>query len=362
MILESTWMDNLLRPLEGNRIEVAGCSEVVDGLAHLTRVGGAEAAQHRTREDAEPDFNLVEPRGVRRSVVEMDFGVTREPEIMFGLVRIEVVQDDVKLGVRVEAEQPVHEVEKLDSPASLVMGDVGDASVDFERREQRCCAMSLVLEALPSQGTAVREAQPALGTFENLDGWLFIHAYDQRAFRRIEVKSHDVCRLRRKLRVGADAPTATALQLDTMLTKHAPHLILGHVPQGLGYEATRPGRVAFQWRLIQRGQNATFRVLAVNRRLARTWIVNQTRKSVFAESATPLADRRLAQTHLRGDLLSRRSRRPCQDDAGSLRKALLRGPLPGPRGQLGTLFVGQYNRSRDASHGRSVNHNVDLCK
>ena len=350
MILESTWMDDRLRPLEGDRIGVAPRCEAVDGLAHLARVGGAQAAQHGTREDAEPDFNLVEPRGMSRRVVKVDLWVTGEPEIMFGLVRIEVVEDDVKLRFRVTGDQSVHEVEKLDSPASLVMDDVSDAGVDFKRREQRSCAMSLVLEALTSQGAAVREPQPALGTFQYLNGGLFVHAYDQGVFWRVKVKAHDVRRLWGKLRVSANAPTAAALQLDTMLAEHTPYLVFGYVHQGLGYKAARPGCVPFRRRLIQRCQNATFRVLAVNRRLARTWAINQTRKPVSAEPTTPLADRCLAHAHLRGDLLSRLSRCPCQDDAGSLRKALLRGSLSGPRGQLGTLFVGQYNWSRDPSH------------
>src|SRR5688572_30653859 len=106
--------------------------------------------------------------------------------------------------------------------------------------EESSCAMTLVLEALTPQGPAVRKPQPALGTLQNLNGRLFIHAYDQRVFRRIEVESHDVCRLRGKLRVSADAPAATALQLNAMPAQHAPHLVFGHVAQGLGDQATRP--------------------------------------------------------------------------------------------------------------------------
>lgn len=54
-------MDNLLRPLEWNRVGVARGNEEVDGLTDLARVGGAQVLQDGASEDAKPDFDLVEP-------------------------------------------------------------------------------------------------------------------------------------------------------------------------------------------------------------------------------------------------------------------------------------------------------------
>ena len=93
-------MNDLFGPLEGNGVFVAGCREAVDGGADFAWVGGAQAAQHRARKDAEPDFDLVEPGGMGGGVVKVDLGMAGEPEVVLGFVRVEVVQHDMKLGVR----------------------------------------------------------------------------------------------------------------------------------------------------------------------------------------------------------------------------------------------------------------------
>ena len=67
--------------------------------------------------------------------MEMDIGVTGQPAIMLGLVRIEVVEDDMDLLVRrVAGDEFVHEVEEFASSSPLVV-----LSPDHARSDVKCC-------------------------------------------------------------------------------------------------------------------------------------------------------------------------------------------------------------------------------
>ncbi len=46
-----------------------------------------DAFERFCREDREPDFDLIEPGGMRRREVEMDVLVAFQPHVAFGLVR-----------------------------------------------------------------------------------------------------------------------------------------------------------------------------------------------------------------------------------------------------------------------------------
>jgi hypothetical protein len=48
-------------------------------------------------EDREPDFDLVQPRGMGRGEVKVKVGVWGQPAVVFGLVGVQVVQDDVNV-------------------------------------------------------------------------------------------------------------------------------------------------------------------------------------------------------------------------------------------------------------------------
>ena len=64
-------MDNALGPRERHCVLVPRSSEPVDGLADLSRVSGAHVPEHRSRQDAEPDLDLVQPGRMSRRVVEV---------------------------------------------------------------------------------------------------------------------------------------------------------------------------------------------------------------------------------------------------------------------------------------------------
>jgi hypothetical protein len=82
--------DDPLGPFEGVSVAVIGVDERVDLIAQLSGRGKAGAGQGTAGEDREPDFNLVEPRGVGRGEVKMDVLVARQPAIVFGLVGVQI--------------------------------------------------------------------------------------------------------------------------------------------------------------------------------------------------------------------------------------------------------------------------------
>lgn len=66
-MFEASGVHNILGPFEGDRMLVAGIGEPVDGLAHLPRVRRVQVQEHGPGQDAKPDFDLVQPRGMGRS-------------------------------------------------------------------------------------------------------------------------------------------------------------------------------------------------------------------------------------------------------------------------------------------------------
>lgn len=82
---------------------------------------------------------------------------------------------------------------------------------------------SAALEAVakPVHRLALGQPEKPLRALQRLNIGLFAHRKHQPVLRRIQIQSHQVRRLRSKLRVSADALTASSLQLDLMLAQDA---------------------------------------------------------------------------------------------------------------------------------------------
>src|SRR6266705_2625816 len=129
-------MDLGFGPDERFGIFIVVGNEGVDVLTKFGNRGEGCILEGFSSQDREPDFDLVEPRGVRRREVEADIRMTLEPTISFRLVSIEVIEDDVKSGVRVEGDNIVHKVEEFDTASTLLVGDRDLAGRYLERGEQ----------------------------------------------------------------------------------------------------------------------------------------------------------------------------------------------------------------------------------
>ena len=145
-------MDLGFGPDERFGIFIVFGNEGIDVLAKFGNGREGCILEGFSSQDREPDFDLVEPGGVRRREVEVDVGMTLDPTIGFRLVSIEVIEDDVKSGVRVVGDNIVHKVEKLDAASALLVGDRDLAGRHFEGGEECGSAVSLVIMAVAGQG------------------------------------------------------------------------------------------------------------------------------------------------------------------------------------------------------------------
>ena len=82
--------------------------------------------------------------------------------------------------------------------------------------------MALVLMTKTRQRLAIGQSDPTLCPFQGLNGWFFIDGKDERILGRIEIKTHNVGGLARKLRVSRNAPTVAPFQFDALLAQNAP--------------------------------------------------------------------------------------------------------------------------------------------
>src|ERR1700730_11913253 len=118
---------DLLGPLEGVSGLIIGLDKGVDLIAQLAWRGEARAGQGFGGENGEPYLDLVEPGGMGRRKMEMDVLVARQPAVVFGLMGIKIVQNHMDLGAGMFANQAVHEIQELDTPAALIMAGLDQA-------------------------------------------------------------------------------------------------------------------------------------------------------------------------------------------------------------------------------------------
>ncbi len=82
-------------PRERLGVNIVGFDEGVDvGHQFLTRVERG-AGQRLGRQDRKPYFDLIEPGRLGRRKVKVDVRVPFQPTVIFGLVSVEIVENNV---------------------------------------------------------------------------------------------------------------------------------------------------------------------------------------------------------------------------------------------------------------------------
>jgi len=109
-----------------------------------------------------------------RGVVKMDVRVVGQPTVMFRLVDIEIVQDDVELLVWVKGHDSIHEVKKLPVATAVVVTNVYQSRGNLQSRKERDGAMPFIFMTEPTQRLADGQTQPALSSLQGLDRWLLV--------------------------------------------------------------------------------------------------------------------------------------------------------------------------------------------
>src|SRR5262249_62237710 len=106
-------------------------------------------------------------------------------------MRVEVVEEDVKLAIRQGSNEAVHEAEELDTGTPLGMLRDDPPGGNLKRCEQGRGAVPPVVVALPGQSAAVRQLQVALRPLQGLDRRLLVDTEDDRLGGGRAVKAND---------------------------------------------------------------------------------------------------------------------------------------------------------------------------
>src|SRR5713101_7462093 len=151
----------------------------------------------------------------------MDVGMSLEPALVL-LVRVEVVEDNVKLAIGKGGNDAFHEAEELDATTALGMRREHLSGGDVESGEQGCRAVALVIVALAGQRPSVRQLQIALRPLQGLDRRLFVDTQNNRLGGWIDVEADHIGGFRRERWVVAFAPGFAGGKVDIVLAQEAP--------------------------------------------------------------------------------------------------------------------------------------------
>lgn len=88
-------------PLEANHLGVINGDEGINGFPELANSGETCPAQRLSSQQAEPDFHLIEPRGVRGGEVQIHLRMLAEPALLLGFMSIEIIHNHVQLALRI---------------------------------------------------------------------------------------------------------------------------------------------------------------------------------------------------------------------------------------------------------------------
>src|SRR5580700_181980 len=139
-------------PAEGARLGTVPVSDETEDIAS-ERGDALEAAvaQDTALKDAEPDLDLIDPRGMQRRVDEAEamsvLLVEPRPACVASVVvQVEVVPDDVDTSAFVALREPVHEGQKCTRVAVPNDATEDFTRADVEGREQRARPATTVLE------------------------------------------------------------------------------------------------------------------------------------------------------------------------------------------------------------------------
>src|SRR5271166_5764444 len=201
-------VDFLFSPLEGGGVLIPAGDKGLDRLDQHFDAGEAGSLQCAAAQNAKPAFHLIEPGAACRDEMKMDLGMGFEPAILLGFMRIEIVQHNVNLLVRIFGYQLVHEIQKFASAPAPIMPCMHQPSGYLQGRKERARAMALVFVCKASKRSTVGQANPALCPLQRLNAGLLIHTEHQRVLGRIQIEPNHISRFATELRIGTYTPAA----------------------------------------------------------------------------------------------------------------------------------------------------------
>ena len=128
MFSESHLVDLRFSPFEGSRVAVVVFDEFIDGMAQLSNTGEIGSLQGLAAQDAKPNFDLIESRGVGGSEMKMHIGVSSQPTILFWLVAGKIIQNHMDVLLGMSGQDSVHELEEFPATPALVVAGLNLAA------------------------------------------------------------------------------------------------------------------------------------------------------------------------------------------------------------------------------------------
>src|SRR4030042_5674944 len=324
MMFKAGWSNRFLMPLKRSSLVVISCNEFINSLSYLADRNETGPLQRLTPKDAKPALYLIEPGGMRWRVGKMNMKMALQPAIFLGLMSVKVIQHHVDFFIRIACYHFVHKIQKLPASAALVVPGLHQSRCHLKSGKQGGGSMSLVLMIESLYSLTIWKTQPALGTFQCLDARLLINADYQGILRWLKIEAYDIRCLLGKLRVCAHTPTPAPPQVNAMLAKHSPDLVIGYIPQALCQKFSGPCCIPFRWRTIKSSQNTLLGSLIIFLTSAFPWSISKSRNPLLGKADAPFTYRSRTQRQTPGDLLSRSSRCALKHNAGPLYQTLFR--------------------------------------
>ena len=244
---------------KGVGLRVVACEVSGDGFDQLGQAAKDSSPQTPGGQVTKEALDHVEPRGARRSEVQMKTRMLLQPRFDLGMfVRGVVIQDQmqVAIGWRLLIEQP-QELQPLDMPVACLALSDHRAIGDIERGKERGRPVAHIVVG-EGAGPAFLHRQARLRAIQSLHLTLLIAAEDQRVLRRIEIEPDDILQLLGKVRIVGDFESAAQMRLESMLAPDAADgrrtQTRSRVPSPGGSSASPPSGF---WRVVRRTTIAT---------------------------------------------------------------------------------------------------------
>lgn len=266
-----------------------------DSCDKLVAVCKARVLQGLLGQSGEPEFDLIEPRGVRRQKYwDEALVLGQELSRRVATVRGPVVENQIESLARVAFSQSFQEVDKCSTvvPRDDFTNDF--AGVDIKGRDEIRCPVTAIFE-LDFSGRLGPGRLVGRAPFQSLNGSLLVDADYPATHWPIDVERNDSVPLRVEFRVLAVQPVTKAMRLDVYRCKpfrdrrprncrdDAPmHQLIGqklHCPRGVRRRRlTHDKRKEFMPLVYGKASRAT-----------RAWCVSEARHAVLNEPAAPLS-------------------------------------------------------------------------
>ena len=177
--------------------------KVFNGLHEFLDASKTGSFQCRSAQDAEPDFDLIEPRGMGGGKVEVDIGMSLDPRVVgFEFMNAQIIEDHMDFLARITCGDRVQEVQKFLAPLSRKALRIDLSSGHIQSRKKIGGSVPLVFMGKTGHRAPIWHFEPSLLSFKSLNTELFIHGKHNSVGWHAKIESNNVSALGVEFRIG----------------------------------------------------------------------------------------------------------------------------------------------------------------